>query len=365
MRRLSVVGMLVVAASLAAAGEALANSLTVQCTPGGPSGQCDESGTWQRAAVSVTWLSVPTPTEVTGCYSQTYAEISATVSCEVWWGPQTSQSISFPLNVDAADPVVTPTPSRPPDQNGWYNHPVTVSFDGSAFSSIASCTDPVTYSGPDTSGAVLTGTCTSVAGNTASASLSLRYDATPPTLDVTATPGDRSVMVHWRTSTGLAPLASLLVVRTPGLRGAAASVLPPQSAAGSYDDSRVRTRVRYRYTLTATDQAGNVTVQSVVVRPGPQLLTPASEARLSGPPLLSWTAVPRATYYNVQLFRGRKVLSAWPSRARLQLERTWRFGGRLQRLRPGRYQWYVWPGFGSRASARYGRAVGSGVFVVT
>ncbi|MHB1835821.1 MAG: hypothetical protein ACYCXW_12710, partial [Solirubrobacteraceae bacterium] len=186
-----------------------------------------------------------------------------------------------------------------------------------------------------------------------------------PVLKVAATPGDRSVTLLWQTSTGLAPLASLQVVRSPGLSGAAATVLPAGSGSGSYDDSRVYRRVRYRYTLTATDQAGNVTVQSVVVRPGPQLLSPASEARVSGPPLLTWTAVPKASYYNVQLFRGHKLLSTWPTHPRLQLKRRWRFSGQLHRLRPGRYRWYVWPGFGRRAAADYGRAVGSGVFVVT
>jgi hypothetical protein len=82
--------------------------------------------------------------------------------------------------------------------------------------------------------------------------------------------------------------------------------------------------------------------------------------------MLSWTPAPSATYYNVQLYRGdpRKVLSLWPTLAGLQLKSTWRFAGRRYRLKPGRYRWYVWPGFGKRKAGRYGRMIGSGAFVI-
>jgi len=80
--------------------------------------------------------------------------------------------------------------------------------------------------------------------------------------------------------------------------------------------------------------------------------------------MLRWTPVRNATYYNVQLYNGGKVLSAWPAHARLRLGRRWRFGGHLHRLKPGRYRWYVWPGFGPRSAARYGPMVGKGKFVI-
>ena len=129
---------------------------------------------------------------------------------------------------------------------------------------------------------------------------------------------------------------------------------------------RVSNGVRYTYTITARDQAGNSSVRSVVVTPGPQLLSPAPNARLTDPPMLAWTPVRGATYYNVQLYSGdpRKVLSLWPAHASLQLKRTWRFDGRRYRLRPGRYRWFVWPGFGKRSAGRYGNRIGSGTFIV-
>ena len=83
------------------------------------------------------------------------------------------------------------------------------------------------------------------------------------------------------------------------------------------------------------------------------------------PPLLRWKRVRRATYYNVQLYRkGRKVLTRWPRRASLQLRRRWRYGGKPRYLAPGRYRWYVWPGYGRRSAHKYGRLLGKSHFTV-
>jgi hypothetical protein len=105
-------------------------------------------------------------------------------------------------------------------------------------------------------------------------------------------------------------------------------------------------------------------VRSVSITPGPRLLAPARNAVLTTPPLLRWTPVKGATYYNVQLYRGHKVLSAWPVIPSLQLTRVWRYGGTEQRLAPGRYTWYVWPGLGAFGAARYGPLIGHRTFIV-
>ncbi len=209
----------------------------------------------------------------------------------------------------------------------------------------------------------MTGSCTDRAGNSAALGVPLHYDASPPPLGFGADPGDGIVGLHWRTGGDVAPVTSLEVVRTPGLRGKRSSVLY-RGHSGSYDDQRVRNGVRYRYTVTVTDQAGNTTARTLSVTPGPRLLSPASGSQVTLPPLLRWTPVRRASYYNVQLYHGGKVLSEWPERASLQLTEKWSFGGRRYRLRPGRYRWYVWPGFGPRSAARYGPVIGSGTFVV-
>jgi hypothetical protein len=123
--------------------------------------------------------------------------------------------------------------------------------------------------------------------------------------------------------------------------------------------------VTYRYLLTIADEAGNAASRELVVTPGAQLLQPVKRALLAAPPVLRWTPVRGARYYNVQLFRGgRKILSAWPRRPELQLKERWRFHRRRHRLIDGLYQWYVWPGEGPLAARRYGDRIGARSFVL-
>jgi hypothetical protein len=125
--------------------------------------------------------------------------------------------------------------------------------------------------------------------------------------------------------------------------------------------------VQHRFVVTAVDTAGNRS-RGVVLLATPHttlLAAPRPGARLARPPLLRWVPVAGASYFNVQLYRGTtKVLSAWPTVARLQLQRTWRYDGKKRALAPGRYTWYVWPGLGSRTEARYGPLLGKSTFTV-
>ena len=67
----------------------------------------------------------------------------------------------------------------------------------------------------------------------------------------------------------------------------------------------------------------------------------------------------------MQIFRnGRKILSAWPGRARYRLVPRWRFKGKRQRLTVGVYRWMVWPGFGPRSRNDYGKRIGVSRFRV-
>jgi hypothetical protein len=130
------------------------------------------------------------------------------------------------------------------------------------------------------------------------------------------------------------------------------------------------------FAVRAIDAAGNVdatpaafgwTVGRRITRTiaTSALMAPASGARVTRPPLLRWRPVSRATYYNVQLYRaGQKVLTAWPARTKLQLTARWTFNKRVQRLAPGVYRWYVWPGYGKPSVRRYGRLLGTSSFVV-
>jgi hypothetical protein len=117
--------------------------------------------------------------------------------------------------------------------------------------------------------------------------------------------------------------------------------------------------------LGAIDEAANEGVKSLDFVARGALLVPGPGEQVSKPPLLVWSAVRKASYYNVVLVRGRRVYSAWPVHARLQLPRSWKYHGRRYKLQPGTYRWYVWPGHGKLSAGRYGKLLGASSFVVT
>jgi hypothetical protein len=140
-----------------------------------------------------------------------------------------------------------------------------------------------------------------------------------------------------------------------------------EGAATTVRDGGLRNGVRYTYTVTAADAAGNAAVQSVTARPASFLARPALGALLSTsePPVLRWKAVSPARYYNVQVYReGHLVLSAWPTRSALHLRSSWRYGNRRRHLDPGLYRWYVWPGYGPRSRRHYGKLLGRSEFTI-
>jgi hypothetical protein len=78
---------------------------------------------------------------------------------------------------------------------------------------------------------------------------------------------------------------------------------------------------------------------------------------------LRWRAVRRARFYNVQVYRkGRKILSIWPRKTRLKLQKRWKYNGKTFRLTAGSYTWIVWPAFGTQAKPRYGAMLGRSTF---
>jgi hypothetical protein len=288
---------------------------------------------------------------------------------------------SYELKYDATAPTVEAKPDRKPNGAGWYNRAVKVAFVGSdATSGIDSCSAPVEYKGPDTEKTSLAGTCRDKASNTSQpVGFELKYDTKPPSLArVRAEIGRRGVALNWTASKDSLTYA---VVRRPGLNGKKPSTVYT-GPAKKFVDKRVQNGVKYRYTVTAYDQAGNGAAKVLLAQPKsvkttaapaqprparatPALRRPAPGARLTAPPLLAWSPVGSAAYYNVQLYRnGQKILSVWPTRAKLQLQRSWRYGGRRYSLTPGRYRWYVWPGYGSLSASRYGKLLGSRTFVV-
>jgi hypothetical protein len=322
---------------------------------------------WFRGSVTLSWLVVDPESIIlntTGCGPKTFtADTPGTpVNCTAESDGGTNSG-TVKIKLDRTPPAVTAGAERVADANGWYNRPFTVSFSGTdATSDIASCSPATRYSGPDMASAAVVGSCTDTAGNVSNATLSFKYDATAPTLfAVTKKPGNRSAEVAWRKSTDTQLVE---VMRAPGRNGQGESAVYRGSATGFRDTGLIVGR-KYEYRVIGVDEAANRAEQKLDLVATGALLSPAPAERVTAPPTLSWTPVKKATYYNVQLIRGRRVLSAWPARPGFRLRRTWTYNGRRYRLRPGVYRWYVWPGLGRRSAADFGRLLGSSTFVVT
>jgi hypothetical protein len=333
-----------------------------------PARSADANG-WYNHAVGVEFAGSDLTSGVASCTATTYggpdtdkADVQGTCTDRAG---NTSAQFGYGLKYDETSPTVTAARTdRPPDHGNWFTAPVRLAVEAvDATSGLAEC-PIVTYGGPDSGAVSVTGTCRDRAGNAASRSFALSFDATPPLLTkLSASGGDRRVMLHWATTGGA---TSVVVIRSPGIGGAPSSVVFRGSGA-EFVDGQVVNDKRYAYEVRVADAAGNVRSRTLTAVPGPRLIAPAAGAVVKArkPPVLRWTAIRRADYYNVQLYRnGRKILSVWPTRATLKLKHRWRFDGRRERFTSGEYRWLVWPGLGARAKADYGDRIGVRKFTV-
>jgi hypothetical protein len=172
---------------------------TAPTVSGATPARAPDANGWYNRPVTVAFAGTDAVSGIAGCAAPTYAgtdgaPVSVAGTCTDVAG-HTSAAVGFALNYDATAPSVSVSPSRGPDANGWYNRPVAISASGSdATSGVAGCTSP-SYSGPDSASAAVAATCTDKAGNTSgAATLSLKYDATPPSVTAKA---DRAPSAGW------------------------------------------------------------------------------------------------------------------------------------------------------------------------
>ena len=255
--------------------------------------------------------------------------------------------------------------------NGWYRGSRGGDYvvlrwtvrDRGAFVIFTSGCHKEIITGPD-SGSTRTCVAWSDNGRSSVTTKLIKIDADPPRLGgIVASSSDGFVSFRWNASED----SHFLIRRSPGRGGAPLSVVY-RGTRRRFADRTVRSGIKYRYTVTAIDQAGNSVRQTVSATPRPSLFAPASGVELRSPQsiLFMWKAVPEATYYNFQLwFAGERVFSAWPDVARVRLTAPWDYGGVTRYLLVGHYTWYVWPGRGARSQGTYGPLVGSSTFLVT
>jgi hypothetical protein len=353
----------VAAAALATAAPAAASVPTFDYTLSGPAG----ANGWFTGPVTITWT-ITGATDLDSCVPiETLRDdtTGTTRSCSAHNADGTASATTRAIRIDQTPPTgLTAAAARPPDAPPFYTAPVALQWSGTdATSGIASCTT-TTYSGPDTTQASPTGTCTDRAGNISAAlPLAFAYDATPPPLTaLAATPkSDTTMSITWSTSPDA---RTATVTRDPG--GVA---LPNPAPAGNLTDGPLAPGTSYTYTVTLRDAAGNATTATTTAATPAASTTRGTDAktrtssrtRTARLPTLRWRARHGARYYNVQLFRaGHKVLSSWPTTNHYTLHRAWHYRGRAYSLRPGTYRYYVWPGYGPRAAHRYGRLLTKG-----
>jgi hypothetical protein len=325
---------------------------------------------WYRGSthgnnVLVHW-SVSSDATATNCLAVVAVPGPTTGTTQTCWAQNangTATAVTGVIKIDATPPTgVTARPARKPDFNGWYNHPVRIRWSGSdATSGIAHCTSKK-YAGQGSGAVTVAGGCVDKAGNAASVPIQLAYDATPPVLRASEQSTPAGDVLSWSSSSS----SDRVLVRRR-VRGHKAATTVFDGTAASFTDVKTRPGVEYVYSLRSFDQAGNAS-KAVSEDGAPKILvlekkTPYAPHAAPNP-ILRWRSVRGANYYNVQLYRGSKrIFAAWPKMHQIGLATTWKWSGRVVRLSPGRYRWYVWAGFGDRKLARY-RTVGSARFVV-
>jgi hypothetical protein len=195
---------------------------------------------------------------------------------------EATESTTFKL--DSTPPTISGTAAPSPNANGWNNKAVTVSFQcADALSGLAAGSPPApTTLSTEGANQSVTGTCTDIAGNSASATVSgINIDKTPPTVACSTSPN-----VLWPPNNKLVPI-NVSVNVTDSLSGSAGFTLvsvtsnEPDSGQGDIQGFVTGTastsgqlraqrlgsgtgRV-YTFRYTGADRAGNTTSCSTTV----------------------------------------------------------------------------------------------------
>lgn len=229
-------------------------------------------------------------------------------------------------------------------------------------------TTAVTFTATDASGnpATATGNVTIAAGEQGLCTV----DRRPPwnVGKVTARTSNKLVKLCWKKPPN-ADFWRVQIYRKRATQGGL-GVKVYQGKRRCFRDRGVRNGVQYMYSLFSRDHAGNYStgIAKLATPHRTLLLRPRDYGvvRAGKPRLFKWAKRVGADYYNLKILRmptERTVLSKWPLKRKYMVPKKWRYEG-LQRLRPGRYIWYVWPGYGPKSAGNYGKIMGPGHFRV-
>ena len=170
--------------------------------------------------------------------------------------------------LDSVAPTANPTLNPAPNAAGWNDSAVTVSWgwsDDGAGIDAANCTQQSTSTGEGVQ--QLTASCSDLAGNTASDTVTVKVDTTDPTVSVTTPADAASYQVHQQVD------AAYTCTDTGSGIDTCTGPVPSGSAV---DTSTIGSKT---FTVTGTDRAGNTTTTTVhyTVTSGPAVSIAATD----------------------------------------------------------------------------------------
>jgi hypothetical protein len=154
------------------------------------------------------------------------AGIDNTLSIKLKGKPGSGLTLRI-VGADNDPPVITATIDPLPNSSGWHNQHVTVTFHcEDTLSGVASCPDPVVVN-EEGAGQIVGGTTEDKAGNTASTSVTIHLDRTPPVISASALPlpnsngwNNTDVDVSFSGIDNLSGMDTVTPMKTVGTEGA-------------------------------------------------------------------------------------------------------------------------------------------------
>ncbi|MFN8062426.1 MAG: chitobiase/beta-hexosaminidase C-terminal domain-containing protein [Vicinamibacterales bacterium] len=183
---------------------------------------------------------------------------STTLRARAYRGDWTASPVVSELYTigDTTAPTIVAEVYPTPNAEGWNNTPVTVSFRcRDTQSGVASCPSPLTLT-QETAGQAVSGSTTDVAGNSASTSITVKIDMTPPVISTTAPANGSTVSA---TTVALSGVHADLLSGIGTLQCHGHVVSTPLTCTVALQPGR-----NY-LTVQGTDRAGNARSATVVV----------------------------------------------------------------------------------------------------
>jgi hypothetical protein len=264
-------------------------NVSIETTPPSITASVSPSPTsrgWNNSPVTVNFVCAPSVSAIAQCPSpQTVSAqganqiISGTVTDSAGYSNTTQATV----NISTTPPTILASVSPAPNGNGWLNTAPIVSFVcNGPVAPIASCPSPqqVTKTGANQ---VVSGTVADYAGATATASVLLNIDTTPPVLNVTSPPSGSNF------NTQQTPVQGLVSDAISGVQSVTCGGATATLTGGTFSCNVSLLTGSNSIVISATNVAGNTTTSNLTllyVTPiNVQITTPTPLQLFSSSPL--------------------------------------------------------------------------------